>query len=127
MDWCALVLASAGLNAAGYLFNAYHRFVWYDELCHLLTPFSIMAAAALLWLRRSQTARQLSGSTFATAVAGAGLALGLAWEMFEYAIGILGDGVDTAIDLALDVTGSALAAAWIWNSVGSRREPDIAA
>ena len=110
-----LLLASALMNAAGYLLNFYDRIVWFDELCHLFTFFAITAAAVLIARRRSSAVRDLGRTGFAVAAAGAGLLLGIAWEVFEYSIGILGSTRDTAIDLALDTLGALLAAAWIGN------------
>ena len=40
------------------------------------------------------------------------LAMGLLWEGFEWVIGIIGSPRDTAVDLAMDVLGGLLAAAF---------------
>ena len=110
----ALLLASALLNAAGYLLNGYDRIAWYDELCHLFTMFAITASAGLIFLRRVTAARRLTGLSFAAVAVSAGAVLGISWEIFEYAIGIIGNAMDTAIDLALDVLGCMLGAVFAW-------------
>jgi hypothetical protein len=84
----------------------------YDEAVHLLNGglAGAVFGAALLADDRPRGLRAV-----ALAGAAAGLALGVAWEVFEWATGLIGDASDTASDIALTAGGvviGALAVAW---------------
>lgn len=115
--FAVLLIAAAALNAAGYVLNWFDAVAFYDEAAHFVTPLAISGLVACHSIAHSARARAMKRPAFVLAVGAFGLAIGIAWELFEYAIGIIGDRLDTMIDLTLDTTG-ALAAGAI---VASRR------
>ncbi len=105
------LLAIAGLiNTAGYLFNLWHDKTIFDEAVHMFTTFAGIAAIGFLGHRAGWLP---SGARRWFAMLALGLVLGIAWEFFELAIGIIGSPRDTIIDLAMDVLGAFAAAVLI--------------
>lgn len=108
------VLIGFGLaNIAGYAFDLYHRFWWFDRALHSGTIFAIT-----LWLALFVFARAIGGSRTGLAVllvASVGLAIGALWEVAEWAFDQLAPGdvikgkYDTVIDIIMDAIGSVLA------------------
>jgi hypothetical protein len=82
----------------------------FDEIVHAFTTFAGMAAIGWALVRRRGTPAH-SRSALSWSLLGLALVLGLLWEAFEYWIGIIGTPKDTAIDIAMDMAGAALAAA----------------
>ena len=102
-----LLFVTAGvINAAGYIFSLWKTPVWFDEAVHFYTSFTV--AAAIGWLLLSRTSANAAGHPvrFTAAVAGLGLVLGIAWEIFEWIIGIIGTRQDTIMDLIMDTLGA---------------------
>lgn len=114
--YVVLLGIAAAVNAAGYLLTLWHDETVFDEVVHFYTSFA--AIAALGWLALENGWLPSAASRFVALVA-CGIVLGLAWEAFEYAIGIIGNRHDTLVDLAMDVVGSLLAAVLI-NAVSVR-------
>ncbi len=115
-----LLFVLAGLiNAAGYAFDWWHTPLWFDEAVHAFTSFAVMAAIG--WLLLARSGLNAAGRTlwFTLAVTGIGIVLGILWEVFEWAIGIIGTPRDTAIDLIMDTIG-ALAAGLFCAWAGAR-------
>lgn len=101
-----LMLTSAALvNAAGYVFNLWHQQTLFDESVHAFTTFAVMGAAGWFWL----PATHRPSTRFFLWFGVAGVLAGVAWEIFEWAIGIIGDLRDTLIDLVMDSLGLAAA------------------
>ena len=110
----ALLAVALALNAAGYLLNWFDRFRYYDEACHFLTPLAISGIAGSALLSRFRAAHDLGRAHFLLGLTLAGLLVGIAWEVFEWAIGIIGARADTVGDLAADCAGSLVGAALAW-------------
>ncbi|MDQ3481895.1 MAG: hypothetical protein M3448_00535 [Pseudomonadota bacterium] len=108
------------MNAAGYLLSLWHDETLFDEAVHFYTSFAVVAAIGWLALRGASPRR--SPPTWWVLVA-AGVLLGLAWEAFEWAIGIIGSGHDTMMDLAMDTAGAGAAAALLTYVAGHRASP----
>jgi len=110
LEWAtaALIVASAGLNLLGYVLNLYRTIALYDEGVHALSIGTLCLAAGL-W-GHSGLSRSTAAPVRYLALLGTGLLAGLAWEFFEWAIGIIGDRTDTLIDLLMDGLGAAAAA-----------------
>ena len=110
----ALLAVAMALNAAGYLLNWFDAFRYYDEACHLLTPLAISGLAGSSILSRTQNANDIRRLHFLLGLTLAGLLVGVAWEVFEWAIGIIGNSIDTALDLAMDSAGALMGAVLAW-------------
>ena len=106
-----LLVIAALVNAAGYLLDLWREETAFDEAVHFFTSFVVTLAGGLALLRVRRLAHSRLQLLFA--VVGLGLALGLAWEAFEWLIGIVGSPRDTRVDLLMDAGGAAAAAAVI--------------
>jgi hypothetical protein len=77
----------------------------YDEIVHLAN--GVLAGVVLFaWLALDGRRRELRRLTLTAA--GAGLALAVGWEVFEWATGLIGHAVDTVTDIALTTLGATL-------------------
>lgn len=99
-----VALVIAVLHILAVAFYLYSFYWWFDIPLHFLGGLSV-GLTALYWRGRI--------APFAAA-AGAALAFGLMWELFEYAAGITLNGIgsyplDTVKDLFLDAAGGLLA------------------
>ncbi|HEV2080160.1 MAG TPA: hypothetical protein VGR19_09755 [Allosphingosinicella sp.] len=102
-----LFLLAGTVNAAGYIYTLWKQPYVFDEGVHAFTTFTVCAAIGWWYLRsRSSLPRPLR---IVAVVAAIGLVLGIAWELFEWAIGIVGDWGDTLLDLAMDMVGAVAA------------------
>lgn len=112
----------ATINAAGYVFDLWQDPWWFDEFVHVVTPFAIMGALAWVLIDRDMAEPESNGWAYFGKILFLGLLIGFAWEGFEYLVGIVGDRLDTGIDLVADSTGSLLGAAFcLW---AAREGPD---
>jgi hypothetical protein len=109
------VLAGA-LNAGAYVFDLWDRIGVYDEFVHAYTTFALAAAFGYLALNRTFLSRPDRLWWFVAAITAFGLGIGVLWEGFEWLIGIIGDAVDTIVDLLMDTIGAIAAGlfcAWV--------------
>lgn len=112
-------------NLLGFIFNLWATYPLYDDLMHLLTPFSIA-----LCLAHYLTARVLSGPQshsilWSLVLVSTTLGIGAVWELLEWLVRQLSDNqekklVDTIIDLSLDLVGASLAVMWAKSTVTSK-------
>jgi VanZ family protein len=112
--WGLLVIAAL-VNAAGYLWDLYDRFGWFDEAVHAYTTFALTLPLALLLYNVVLTGAQTHTILFVLTVASLGVAIGVLWEIAEWAYdqmvpenAILGK-LDTIIDLIMDILGGVVA------------------
>jgi len=103
----APVLATL-ISSPGYGLNWFYGQNPYDEIVHLLS--GILAGAVFLGLLRSD-GRVRGARRLVLLCAVFGLGLAVAWEVFEWATGLIGDTVDTVTDILLTAGGSAIAGA----------------
>lgn len=104
-----LVAITAGcvlVSAAGWALDWYALFWWFDVVIHALNPFAMMAGSMVMlwkaeWIRARRPGRFVLVST------ALGLALGIAWELFEFTFLDL-TWPDTILDLVMDAVGAAL-------------------
>lgn len=110
----APVLATL-LTSPGYGLNWFYGANPYDEAVHLLNGALAGAVFVALLeadgLPRTNRRRTAAGAAF-------GLGLGAAWEVFEWAVGLIGHWTDTWTDVALTALGATVAAAL----AGARRD-----
>ena len=117
------------LNEIAGAYYLYFFYWWYDIMMHFLGGVLIGGLAAWGALRRDETATLPHVMLVMLAAI---LAVGIGWEIFEYATGqYVGQKsiiADTTIDLIMDVLGAALAALLVYKmSVRERTTitPDI--
>jgi hypothetical protein len=103
----APVLATL-ISSPGYGLNWFYGVNPYDEVVHLLS--GALAGAVFLGLLMADRKPRRSAQ-LVLAATGFGLALGIGWEMFEWAAGLIGDWTDTWTDVLLTASGAAIAAA----------------
>ena len=118
-----LFALAGAINAAGYVFNLWTTPAWFDEAVHVFTPFSIVAALAWILVKRDKALPSVRPGSYFLKIVLLGLAVGIAWEGFEWLIGIIGGTRDTVIDLAMDTLGAVLAALFcLWAAHSERTE-----
>lgn len=103
---CVPVLATL-LSTPGYGLGWFYRAGPYDEIVHLVNGvLAGLVFAALLQAdgqRRGLARLAWLGMAF-------GFVLGVGWEVFEWATGLIGDWTDTWTDVALTLLGATLGA-----------------
>ncbi len=117
-----LLAIAAAVNGSGYALQLWHDETLFDEIVHFFTTFAGMMAIG--WSLRCRDLLGRSPARLAISVVAIGLALGVVWEIFEWAIGIIGRPRDTAIDLLMDGAGALVAAAILWWMVPRNRVID---
>ncbi len=102
-------------NIAGYMFNLYEQFWWFDEVLHAYTIFSITLLLGLLAYGVVLTGLRTHRFLLVLMIASIGIAIGGLWEVAEWAYDqmvtgnvILGK-TDTIIDLIVDSIGALVA------------------
>lgn len=96
------------LSSPGYGLNWFYGENPYDEIVHLVSGALAGAVIAGLILADGRARTPLRLALLTTAL---GLLLGSAWEVFEWATGLIGDWTDTWTDVALTTAGAAAGAA----------------
>lgn len=103
-----IVVVASIINAGGWAWNWYDRFVWFDEFIHTFSSFTLMSAmGAVAWTRGWGNAVPGTGR-FVVWSAVVGLGLGILWEIAESLFLNLRV-LDTIVDLVVDTIGAALA------------------
>ncbi len=122
-----ILLAAALLaSAASSTFDLYAKFWWFDESLHCFSSFAITLVLALYAYGALLTGRRRHEALLVLTLAGLGVALGVLWEMIEWAFDLIepGDVIldkrDTMIDLIMDAIGGL--AAGIGGLIMLRRE-----
>ncbi|WP_426958383.1 hypothetical protein [Muricoccus radiodurans] len=104
------------LSSPGYGLNWFYGENPYDEVVHLVSgALAGMVFAALLaadGVPRSPLRRAALGLAF-------GAGLGVTWEIFEWATGLIGDWTDTWTDIVLTATGAMLASMAVGGRAGA--------
>jgi hypothetical protein len=114
------VLASL-LSSPGYGLNWFYGANPYDEAVHLLS--GVLAGMVFAALLAADGARRGAGRV-ALAGLGFGLALGLGWEVFEWATELIGEWSDTTSDIVLTALGAATGAA-VWHRHRAAERPPL--
>ncbi len=102
-------------NIAGYVFNLYEQFWWFDDVLHGYTIFAITLLLGLLAYGVVLIGHDNHPLLLVLMIASIGLAIGGLWEVAEWAYdqttaanSILGK-TDTIIDLIMDSVGALVA------------------
>lgn len=110
--WVLLVLLGLA-NIAGYAFDLYQQFWWFDRVLHGATTFAVTLWLALLvW---GKAFRPGHAVLLVLMVASIGVAIGALWEVAEWAFDqvVPGDVIkgkyDTVIDVVMDTIGAGAA------------------
>ena len=112
------VAVAALLNAAGYVWDLYQQFWWFDKVVHGYTLFAITLPLGLIAYRSVLSGFRGHHILFVVALASFGLAIGAVWELAEWAYDMYAAGnaikgkFDTMVDLIVDTVG-AFAAGWV--------------
>jgi uncharacterized membrane protein YjdF len=119
----AFVLLAA--NVAGYAFDLYAAFWWFDRVLHAATILALTFWLAIMFL--GDGIRQGRTVLFIVLIASAGVAIGALWEVAEWVFDRFASGDvikgkdDTVIDIVMDTLGAVAAAA-----LAQRFRPDTA-
>lgn len=104
----AAPVLAALLSSPGYGLNWFYGANPYDEAVHLLS--GALAGAVFAALLQADRRRRTAGRLAASGAA-FGLGLGASWEIFEWAVDLIGHWTDTWTDVALTALGATLGAA----------------
>lgn len=124
----AMLAVSGVVDLAGFSFGLFYAGVFYDNLAHFLTSFSLVALAAELYAPRHEKlyhkGRRAPAAGALAAGALAALAGGVAWEVFEnfldslFPATIYNPPLDSVVDTAFGMLGGAIGA---WTIARFRR------
>lgn len=112
--WC-LAAALLAANVAGYAFDLYAAFWWFDRFLHAATILALTFWLAVMIL--SEGIREGRTVLFILLVASVGVAVGALWEVAEWVFDRFAPGDvikgkdDTVIDIVMDTVGAVAAAA----------------
>lgn len=103
----ALIAACFLLSGAGWAFDWYSDFWWFDVLLHGLNPVPMVAGTMfMLWKADLVSALPQKGR-FVLIATGLGFLLGIVWELIEYTYLVL-TWPDTILDIVMDTAGAAI-------------------
>ena len=112
-----LILFCIALNAAGFLWKLFEPVLFYDEVAHFVTPFTLVLMLAEI-IYRSGGDDEFFNTPLRAVVTGSviGLLGATGWEVVEVVMSVMGISVsnatlDTIFDVLLGVLGGA-AGAW---------------
>jgi len=112
-----LILFCIALNAAGFLWKLFEPVLFYDEVAHFVTPFTLVLILAEI-IYRSGGDDEFFNTPLRAVVTGSviGLLGAAGWEVVELVMSVMGISVsnatlDTIFDVLLGVLGGA-AGAW---------------
>lgn len=120
----AALCASVVIDLTGFAFGLFYAGVFYDNLAHFLTTFSLIALAAELHLRHEMNhlgiRRSITAGRALIFGAATGLLAGTVWEGFEALLNlafpqtIYNPALDSVVDVAFGAAGGALG---VWRAV----------
>ncbi len=116
--WILLAIAVVA-NIAGYVFNLYSAFIWFDEVIHAYTIFAMTLPLALYAYGKALTGAHRHGFMLILLITSIGLAIGGLWEVAEWIYdwlftknNTIKSVPDRLIDLVVDTIGG-LVAGWV--------------
>jgi hypothetical protein len=95
------------LHYLGFQYNLYWVFWWYDILVHFLGG-ALVAVFAVMGVRWYRYDAQIDSRSVWLIGIGAAVAIGITWEIYELAIGLVEVEyiADTTLDLVMDIVGA---------------------
>lgn len=114
ISWALLALLAAA-NVAGYFFDLYQQFWWFDRVLHGSTMLAITLWLAVVVFGRALQAAPPHRVLAFFLLASVGIALGALWEVAEWGFdqvmpgNVIKGKYDTILDIIMDTLGSALA------------------
>jgi len=113
--WVSLGLVTDA-NVAGYAFDLYHRFWWFDRVLHGATILALTLWLGLMVFARALTGEPRQRVLVVLLLASLGIAIGALWEVAEWGFDQFAPGDvikgkhDTILDIVMDSAGALLAA-----------------
>ncbi len=118
LAWILLAIAIVA-NIAGYIFNWYQQFVWFDEVIHAYTIFALTLVIALYAYGAVLTGLEEHTFGLILMITAIGLAIGGLWEVAEWLYDLwftqqntIKAVPDRLIDILMDGLGG-LVAGWL--------------
>ncbi|HEY8613016.1 MAG TPA: hypothetical protein VIL69_17230 [Roseomonas sp.] len=126
----SLLIALGAVNIAGYAFDLYQQFWWFDRILHASTILAIT-----LWLAVLVCGHALKGEPghwmlIVLILASVGIAVGALWEVAEWGFDQIAPGDvikgkhDTVLDILMDTAGALAAGALAPRLMTPTRRPD---
>jgi uncharacterized membrane protein YjdF len=112
--WTILVLLGTA-NMAGYSFDLYRQFWWFDRVLHCCTIFAITLWLSIIVFGRALRAEPSCQVLVFLLLASVGVAIGALWEVAEWGFDQIAAGdvikgkYDSILDIIMDTLGAALA------------------
>jgi len=103
----AIITACFLVSAAGWAWDWYGRFWWFDVALHMLNPLVMMAGSMFMLWKAGLLSHAPRKGRFVMWSTALGFALGVVWEIFEFTYLPL-TWPDTILDLVMDTAGAAL-------------------
>lgn len=110
-----LLIAMGLINVAGYAFDLYQRFWWFDRVLHACTILAMTLWLAIFVFNTTLNSKLDGSLLYICLVASVGVALGALWEVAEWGFDLVmaGDLIkgkhDTMLDVVMDTIGAILA------------------
>jgi hypothetical protein len=110
-----LLIGLGAANIAGYLFDLYRQFWWFDRVLHACTILAVTLWLALFVFGRALKHEHGRSVLVVLLVASVGIALGALWEVAEWGFDQIAPGDvikgkhDTLLDIVMDTAGAVVA------------------
>jgi len=110
-----LIVALGVANIAGYAFDLYGKFWWFDRALHAGTTLAGTLGLALFVFAKGINKDRLSPVLIVLLLASVGIALGALWELAEWVFDQIAPGDiikgkhDTLLDIVMNTAGAVLA------------------
>jgi VanZ family protein len=110
-----LAFALLAVNVAGYAFDLYAAFWWFDRILHAATILALTFWLTIMFV--GEGAREGRAILFVLLISSVGIAIGALWEVAEWVFDRFAPGDvikgkdDTVIDIIMDTAGAVAAAA----------------
>ena len=122
-----LLVALGVANIAGYAFDLYQQFWWFDRVLHACTILAVTLWLALFVFGKAICKEHRHRFLILLLLASVGIALGALWEVAEWGFDQIAPGDvikgkhDTVLDIVMDTAGAVLAGIMALNLTRSSR------